>query len=70
MIDFQFPNKKIQNQPSTDDRVNKIKQKTFKFKKKKKKKKNSQVEYEVLMIVLIYFISLILTIQNLKDSNK
>ena len=66
MIDFQFPNKKIQNQPSTDDRVNKIKRKTFKF----KKKKNSQVEYEVLMIVLIYCISLILTIQNLKDSNK
>ena len=68
MIDFQFPNKKIQNQPSTDDRVNKIKRKTFKF--KKKKKKNSQVEYELLMIVLIYCISLILTIQNLKDSNK
>lgn len=68
MIDFQFPNKKIQNQPSTDDRVNKIKRKTFKF--NKKKKKNSQVEYEVLMIVLIYCISLILTIQNLKDSNK
>ena len=68
MIDFQFPNKKIQNQPSTDDRVNKIKRKTFKFKKKKKKK--SQVEYEPLMIVLIYCISLILTIQNLKDSNK
>ena len=66
MIDFQFPNKKIQNQPSTDDRVNKIKRKTF----KKKKKKKSQVEYEVLMIVLIYCISLILTIQNLKDSNK
>ena len=66
MIDFQFPNKKIQNQPSTDDRVNKIKRKTFKL----KKKKNSQVEYEVLMIVLIYCISLILTIQNLKDSNK
>ena len=68
MIDFQFPNKKIQNQPSTDDRVNKIKRKTFKLKKKKKKK--SQVEYEPLMIVLIYCISLILTIQNLKDSNK
>ena len=37
MIDFQFPNKKIQNQPSTDDRVNKIKPKKFKKKKKKKK---------------------------------
>lgn len=40
MIDFQFPNKKIQNQPSTDDRVNKIKRKTFKFKKKKKARQN------------------------------
>ena len=32
VIDFQFPNKKIQYQPSTDDRVNKIKRKTFKKK--------------------------------------
>ena len=37
MIDFQFPNKKIQKQPSTEDRENKIKRKTLKFKKKKKK---------------------------------
>lgn len=40
MIDFQFPNKKIQNQPSTDDRVNKIKRKTFKLKKKKIARQN------------------------------
>ena len=43
MIDFQFPNKKIQNQPSTDDRVNNIKLKTFKFKKKKKKKQLGRI---------------------------
>ena len=43
MIDFQFPNKKIQNQPSTDDRVNKIKRKTFKLKKKKIARQNMKV---------------------------